>query len=265
VGTINDVTEEVEALSALTRARRAAEWVRADVEARNEELRSLARAKDVMLAAVSHEFRTPLTSISTFVQMLAVEEGLDKRQQQAIGVILRNTERLEHLVADLLNARDAPVALEVSSETVDLCLLINDAVEMALPRAQERAIELSADAGSPVWGWADPKRMAQVIDGLVDNALKFTRAGGEIAMRVSDRGDRAQIEVSDSGVGIDEREIPRIFDRFYQGEAGRDSGHGSGLSIIKRLLDAQGATIEARSKLGEGTTMLVGIPAAPAR
>ncbi|HUA74921.1 MAG TPA: ATP-binding protein [Solirubrobacteraceae bacterium] len=259
VGTVSDITKQTEANRALARARRAAERARADVEARNAELQALARTKDTFLAAVSHEFRTPLTSIATFLQMLTEDDPLSESQRQAVGVIARNAERLNRLVTDLLNIKEAPGAMDVHPETVDLREAAADAVETAALRAREAGVELTASDGPPVWGRADPKRIAQVIDGLLDNALKFTPAGGRIAVGVAHTEQGARIEIADTGVGMDEHDLERVFERFYQGAAGRASGSGSGLglAIAQRLLDAQGATIAAESRTGRGTTIRI--------
>jgi PAS domain S-box-containing protein len=265
VGTINDVTEQAEATRALARARNASERARADVEARNAELQELARTKDTFLAAISHELRTPLTSITTFLELLAAEDDLTEQQQHAVAVIARNAERLERLVSDLLNIKEAPGSTELTIEAIELRELTVDAVAAAALRARESKVELTVEYGPPVWGRGDPKRLAQVVDGLLDNALKFTPAGGKIAVSVDQQRDGAQIEVADSGIGIADDERERVFERFYQGSAGRASGSGSGLglAIARRLLDAQGARIEARAAPGGGTRMLIAVASAP--
>jgi PAS domain S-box-containing protein len=262
VGTINDVTEQAEANRDLARARRASERAREDVEARNAELQALARTKDTFLAAVSHEFRTPLTSITTFLQLLAAEDDLSDTQQEAVTVIARNTDRLNRLVSDVLNIKESPGSLETEAEEIDLREIAEDAVAAAALRAQGLGIELSVEGDSSVAAWGDPKRMAQVIDGLIDNALKFTESPGGIVVRTRLGADAAEIEVSDSGVGIAEDELERIFERFYQGAAGRESGSGSGLglAIARRLLEAQGSRIEASSEPARGTTIRISVP-----
>ena len=267
VGTINDVTEQAEATRALARARNASERTRADVEARNAELQALARTRDTFLAAISHELRTPLTSITTFLELLAGEDGLTEAQQHAVAVIARNAERLERLVTDLLNIKEAPGSLETRIEAIELREVAVDAVAAAALRAREAKIELTIDDGAPVWGRGDAKRLAQVLDGLLDNALKFTPAGGRISVRVSRHRRGAEIEIADSGVGIAADERERVFDRFYQGSAGQASGSGSGLglTIARRLLDAQDARIEAREAPDGGTRMVIAVAPAPAR
>jgi PAS domain S-box-containing protein len=262
VGTVTDVTEQVAANRALARTQRASERARGDLEARNAELQALARTKDTFLSAVSHEFRTPLTSITTFLQLLAAEDDLSDTQKQAVAVIARNADRLARLVTDLLNIKDTPGALDTTVEAIDLREVATDAVEAAALRAREAGVELRAEPGEPVPARGDAKRLAQVIDGLLDNALKFTSCGDEIAVTAAATPDGAVIEVADTGVGIETSELERVFDRFYQGAAGRAAGAGSGLglAIARRLLDAQDALIEARSERGQGTTMRIVMP-----
>jgi PAS domain S-box-containing protein len=262
VGTVTDVTEQLAANRTLARTQRASERARADLEARNAELQALARTKDTFLSAVSHEFRTPLTSITTFLQLLAAEDDLSETQKQAVAVIARNADRLGRLVTDLLNTKETPGALDTTIETIDLREVATDAVEAAALRARNAGVELRAEPGEPVQALGDAKRLAQVIDGLLDNALKFTGSGDEIAVTAEARSEGAVLEVADTGVGIEANELARVFDRFYQGAAGRASGSGSGLglAIARRLLDAQDALIEARSERGQGTTMRIVMP-----
>lgn len=263
VGTITDVTEQVEVNRALARSRRASEQARVDLETRNQELQALARSRDLVLAAISHEFRTPLTSITTFLQLLDAEDDLSDSQQQAVAVIARNTARLDQLVSDLLSAKQEPAEIEMHPQSVDLHEVASEAVAAAILRAREQAVELLIEeSGAQVLAWADPKRVAQVLDSLLDNALKYTPRGGRILVRTHHAGKHAEIEVCDSGVGIAVEELGRIFDSFYQGRAGRESGRGSGLglSIVERILDAQDATIDVRSRVGAGTTMTISFP-----
>jgi PAS domain S-box-containing protein len=259
VGTVTDLTEQLEANRTLLRTQRASDRARADLEARNAELQGLARTKDTFLSAVSHEFRTPLTSITTFLQLLAAEDDLSDTQKQAVTVIARNAERLGRLVTDLLNVKETPGAVDIAVETIDLREVAAEAVAAASLRARGAGVELLAEDGAPVPGSGDPKRLAQVIDGLLDNALKFTEPGDEIVVRARSTPEGPVLEVADTGVGIDPQELERVFDRFYQGAAGRTSGSGSGLglAIARRLLDAQGAQIEVRSERGQGTTMRI--------
>jgi PAS domain S-box-containing protein len=260
VGTITDVTEQAEINRALAHSRRASEQARIDLESRNQELQALARSRDLVLAAISHEFRTPLTSITTFLQLLDAEDDLSDSQQQAVAVIARNTARLDQLVSDLLSAKQEPAEIEVQLQSVDLHEAASEAVAAAILRAREQAVDLLIEEPpAEVLAWADPKRVAQVLDSLLDNALKYTSAGGRIHVRTRLAGNHAEIEVDDSGVGIAVEELGRIFDSFYQGRAGRDSGRGSGLglSIVERILDAQDASIDVRSRAGEGTTMTI--------
>lgn len=263
VGTITDVTEQVEINRTLARSRRASEQARVDLETRNQELQTLARSRDLVLAAISHEFRTPLTSITTFLQLLDAEDDLSDSQQQAVAVIARNTARLDQLVSDLLSAKQEPAEIEVHLQSVDLHTAAAEAVAAAILRAREQAIELLIEEpGAEVLARADPKRVAQVLDSLLDNALKYTPGGGRIVVRARLAGEHAEIEVGDSGIGIAVEEMGRIFDSFYQGRAGRESGRGSGLglSIVERLLDAQDAAIDVRSQVGTGTTMTISFP-----
>jgi signal transduction histidine kinase len=248
--------------STLARTQRASERAQADLEARNAELQALARTKDMLRSAISREFRTPLSSITTFLRLLTAEDDLSETQQQAVAVIARNAERLNRLVVDLLNIEETPSALETTIEAIDLREVATEAVEAAAQRARDAGVELRAEPGEPVPSLGDACRLAQAIDSLLDNALKFTDSDGEITVTATSTPEGAVLEVADTGVGIEASELGRVFDRFYQGAAGRASGTGSGLglAIAQRLLDAQHALIEARSERGRGTRMRIVMP-----
>ncbi len=245
-------------------ARLQAEAARADLAARNEELLALAAAKDELVASVSHELRTPLTSIQAFVGMLEEDADLSADQHEAIEVIGRNAARLERVVGDLLSLKQVPEVDGIAREALDVGLIAGQAVAAARPRAERAGIDLAVDNGAAHLAWGDPERLPQALDCLVDNALKFTPAGGKVVLRVRQEGMRVFLDVQDTGAGVSGEEVRRIFEPFYRGDASRATGGGSGLglAIANRLVGAQQGRITVSGGPGTGTTFTIELPAA---
>jgi PAS domain S-box-containing protein len=253
--------EQIKRLETERLARQAAEDAQAVLEERLEELHAVTNAKDTFVSMISHELRTPLTSIRTFAEFL---DGVGDDEDAPVAVIRRNVERLDRIVGQLLEVKSGidPSALRL--EPVDLRRLVRHEVSSQRPSAAHAGVALSATGGEPVVVRADPGRIGQVVGNLVDNALKFTPRGGEVVLDVADRDGSAVLEVRDSGCGIDPDELPRVFERFYQGAAGRSlvRGSGLGLNIAALIADAHGGGLDVRSRPDEGTTFTMTLPLA---
>jgi signal transduction histidine kinase len=229
--------------------------------------RELDRMRDAFVATVSHELRTPLTSISGFLEMMQdEEEGLGAAGRRYLDVIRRSTDRLHALVEDLLLvAQIEAKRIELAFEPVDLTKLAHRAVETARPRAEEKDVALALVASGPPPVAADPMRLAQVLDNLVSNAIKFTNEGGSVTVSVDAGDDGARIVVSDTGIGIPAEEQGQVFSRFFRSSTatrGAIPGTGLGLAISRALVEQHGGTIALTSREGEGTTVTVSLPAA---
>jgi PAS domain S-box-containing protein len=233
------------------------------------ERRELERAKDEFIAIASHELRTPLTSILGYTEMLLDDleaRGADEPRRLA-QVVHRNAERLRRLVGDvLLVAQSDAGRLALTTAPVDLGDLVSESVVAARAAAVGAGIDLRVaehDAEAVTLG--DRARLGQVLDNLISNALKFTPAGGTVTARVGADGDRAVIEVADTGSGIPAEEQLRLFERFYRASgAQRDAvpGTGLGLAICRTILEAHHGTIGVTSAPGIGTTFRVELPLA---
>jgi len=230
--------------------------------------RELDRLRDAFVAAVSHELRTPLTSISGFLEMLRDEEqSLGKEGRMYLDVIRRSTERLQRLVEDLLLVAQIEAhRLELVLATVDLDEVAAAAVEAARPAAVEKevALRLEVDGAPPVR--ADAHRLAQVLDNLISNALKFTDAGGEVTVSVVRNGSFAQLAVTDNGVGIPLDEQSQLFSSFFRASTAMRKaipGTWLGLVIVRAIVEQHGGTIDLESREGKGTTVTVTLPGAP--
>jgi signal transduction histidine kinase/HAMP domain-containing protein len=232
--------------------------------------REAERAKEDFFALVSHELRTPLTAILGYVELVLGDdsETLPEEHARHLAVVERNAQRLLRLVGDLLFAAQVESgSLLLVPGAVDLAQLARDAVELARPRAEDADIALTLEVVPVPPCLGDRDRLAQVLDNLVSNALKFTAPGGRVGVRLTARDGRAQIEVHDTGVGIPEEDIPRLFDRFYR--ATNATGHtmpglGLGLMIVRAIVEGHDGTVAVASTVGSGTTITVELPLRPA-
>jgi PAS domain S-box-containing protein len=233
--------------------------------AQNEKLRSVDRLKDEFIALVSHELRTPLTSIRGYLELVLDDsEELHEDHRSFLEVVNRNADRLLGLVNDLLVVAQAEAG-GLSFEWADLELepLLALSVEAAKPAAEAAGVQLgftSEPLGTIV---ADPGRIAQLVDNLISNAIKFTPPGGRVDVRVGAGAGAAVIEVRDTGMGIADDEQEQLFERFFRARAATDGaipGTGLGLSISKAIVDAHGGTIGVESAAGRGTTFRVELP-----
>lgn len=236
-----------------------------DNAARAEEL---IRLRDEFVATVSHELRTPLTSIMGYLELINEGEPVKRTPEQHayLEIVQRNAERLVRLVSDLLlvaEARDRTLALDVRE--VDLGAIAAECVEAARPAADTKQIELILSDGSPGRLDGDRIRLAQVLDNLISNALKFTPAGGRVTVRATSRDGMARIDVSDSGPGISAADQAQLFNPFFRTRAAAAQaiqGTGLGLTITRAIVEAHRGSIGVESTLGAGTTFHVWLPRA---
>jgi signal transduction histidine kinase len=226
------------------------------------------RSRD-FLADVSHELRTPIAAMRTFVELLQGRAGGDPAaRQEFLESSAQQLERLDWLAQNLLELSKLDsglVLLDLRPE--DVRAAVESAIEQAEPAAERRGlrVELSLPAG-PVRVLHDPPRIGQVVSNLVGNAIKFTARGGTVSVTLTPHGDGARIVVRDTGVGIDPRELPRIFERFYRGSRAneaRGSGSGLGLAIVKSIVDMHGGRIAVESHVGEGAAFTIDLASDP--
>jgi two-component system OmpR family sensor kinase len=220
------------------------------------------------VANVSHELKTPLTSIQGFAQ--ALQDGAadtPEARQQAAAVIHDEAARMHRMVLDLLDlARLDAGTLELQRVPVDVPALLRSVAEKFGPQARSARISVQVEAAPLPAITGDGDRLAQVFTNLVDNALKFTSAGGTVTLRAAPSDPGVLVEVEDSGSGIPPEALPHIFDRFYQADPSRPGGekHGAGLglAIVKEIVAAHGGKISVRSIPGKGSTFAVLLPMA---
>jgi len=227
----------------------------------------LERAKSEFVATASHELRSPLTSIKGFVELLQRSpENMSERQREFVDIILKSTDRLVELVNDLLDvARIEADHVEINRRPIDVGEVVRDVVELMEPRVHEKHQKLSSYVAPTLPpALADPGRVRQIIANLVTNAHLYTPEGGDIHVGVEPDRAWVQIVVADSGVGMNDEEVSRVFDRFYRAgnRSGSNPGTGLGLSIVKSLVDLHFGQVSVESEPGVGSTFKVRLPAA---
>ena len=230
------------------------------------ELRAQDRRKDEFLAVLSHELRNPLAPITNAVHVLNSHRGDKGRLEWASGVLQRQVGQLRRLVDDLLDvSRITHGKIELRLESVDIADVVSVAVETAKPFLDARGHLLAVDLPAhPMRVKGDAARLAQILANLLNNAAKFTERGGRISLAAAQDGDEAVIRVKDSGIGIPTEALASIFEAFRQlrGDSDRaQGGLGVGLTLVKRLIELHGGTIEARSEgHAKGSEFVVRLP-----
>jgi two-component system phosphate regulon sensor histidine kinase PhoR len=224
------------------------------------EMRRLESMRRDFVANVSHELRTPVTAIRSAAETLIDGAAADPAAAQAfVGIIDRNAQRLHALVEDLLDlSRIEARGFRLSFEAIELRPIFSQVIGLFRERASKKSVTL---AERPLDGLprvrADRRALEHVLTNLIDNAVKYCGPGAHVWLGVKTSGDNVTVSVSDDGPGIDERHLPRIFERFYRVDAGRSrdvGGTGLGLSIVKHLVEAMGGSVHVESKLNSGTT-----------
>ncbi|MFQ5616104.1 MAG: sensor histidine kinase [Anaerolineales bacterium] len=218
------------------------------------------------VANVSHELKTPLTSIQGFAQAM-LDGTVDNPQgiRQAAGVIYNEAGHMHRMVVDLLDlARLDSGTAGFQRAPVDLIALLRRIVEKFATQATQSRVNLASELQPLPVLIGDGDRLTQVFTNLVDNALKHTPAGGRVAVRARQVGDKVEISVADTGPGIPREEHKRIFERFYQLDksraGGRGRGAGLGLAIAHEIVQAHGGHISAQSEPGQGSSFVVKLP-----
>ena len=261
-------------LRALERLRERERSARADAEQaqmllamQNDQLVEADKLKDEFVALISHDLRTPLTSIIGYVELSLedVPPPLDDERRGYLQIVSRSSERLLRLVDDLLFvARLQAGRLILERSDLDLCTIAAQAAQEARPRAEAKQLELEFIGGSPVMIEGDKGRLFQLLDNLISNAIKFTPEGGRVEVRVAPSEGMAMLEVSDTGIGLGPDEAELVFDRFFRSSrvvAQQVPGTGLGLFIARAIVGAHAGTIAATTREGGGTTFHVELPA----
>jgi two-component system phosphate regulon sensor histidine kinase PhoR len=230
------------------------------------ELKQLDQIRREFVANVSHELRTPLSILRGYIEVLLDEpETPSEELARILSIMERHSKRLQRLVDDLLSLaqlESSQAALELSDVRVDELFnnLIRDWKEKLAAKNLKVIVDLTSEAFTL---HADGTRLEEVLYNLLDNAVKFSPENGQIRLRATHRGSDMVLSVADSGLGIGQEHLLRIFERFYRADKGRSrelGGTGLGLAIVKHIAQLHGGRVEAESELGHGTTIRVVLP-----
>ena len=257
-GVTMDITAAVEA-----------EIERAELLERESQARQQAeeasRLKEEFLATVSHELRTPLNAVVGWSRLLNSGQLDPDGARHAVEVIERNAASQRQIIEDLLDvSRIVAGKLRISTQPVDLLLIIHAAIDAVQPAAEAKEIKIATHVADPdAIVRADNERLQQVFWNLLANAVKFTPAGGTIDVYLERNGSLAEIRIEDSGPGIPQEFLPRIFERFSQADGSSTRKHGGlglGLAIVRHLVELHGGTVSAANRESGGAVLTVKLP-----
>lgn len=230
------------------------------------ELRRLERVRRDFVANVSHEFKTPLTAIQGFAETL-LSGALDDKANRGrfVEIIREHARRLARLTDDLLKlSRIEAGRLELEIRPIRVEALVNGCIETARLNAKARGLEIHVDLqGNAPAVRGDGAQLGEVLQNLIDNALQYTPSGGQIEVKARANGREVIFTVTDTGIGIPESDLERIFERFYRVDAARSreaGGTGLGLAIARHIVDAHGGRIWVESAVGQGSRFHFSIP-----
>jgi heavy metal sensor kinase len=235
----------------------------------NETLARLERAVEEMRqfsAALAHELRTPLAALRGEIEMSLLRRRSPEEDAKGFGSQLEELDKLKRLIDQILTlARAEAGQIPLKRDRVELSALCSTLVDQLEPVAQAKTIDLRCETSGATFVEGDPEWLERLVLNLVDNAVKFTPPGGQVTVRVAAAPDGAAVEIADTGPGIDEHVLPRIFEPFYRGDPARSSaaaGVGVGLTLVKWVVDRHKGRIGVRSRSGHGSTFEIWLPAA---
>ena len=231
-----------------------------EIASQKRMIEQLLEKKETLFANVSHEFRTPLTLIMGPVEKMLADPALAS-YQESNKVVLRNAQRLLHLVEQLLKLSQVSAKDQTEMESVDVSEVVAFAIESFRPLAQEKHIVLDSALVSGCTVTSLKESIETIVTNLISNAIKYTPAHGTVRVAISEGDDSTIVSVSDTGSGISPEDQDLIFDRFTRLQQHAETqGTGIGLAMVKELVEAQGGTIQVRSAVGEGSEFIVELP-----
>ncbi len=228
-------------------------------------IRRLEKMRSEFVANVSHEIKTPVTAIIGFTETL-LDGALEDRatSRSFLEIIQEESRRLHRLIGDILDLSNIESReLSLNIETVDISHLVRTTAETLMSQVDEKDLSLHLHLPAELKADGDKDRLRQIVVNLLSNAIAYTPRGGSIDVTVAAEGERWRLEVEDTGIGIPEDDLPRIFERFYRVDRARSresGGTGLGLAIVKHLVDVLGGSIDVESKVGAGSTFTIMFP-----
>jgi len=253
---------------------------RVPISGRDDEIDRLATAFNAMLDRISvliesmkqitdniaHELRTPIARMRGVAEVALMHEGPDTEFEAALASTIEECDRLLAMINTMLDISETEAGIvRPHLSRLNICTLVRHVGEFAKPVADDKGVRLTIDAPDEVSVMADKKKLRRALLNVVGNALKYTPAGGSIAVAIAEDNATVVLSVTDTGVGISQDDLPHIFDRFYRGDQSRSEvGSGLGLSLSRAIVRAHGGDIAATSSLGVGTTVRIVLPRAEA-
>jgi signal transduction histidine kinase len=214
---------------------------------------------------VAHDLRTPLTRLRGIAET-ALQSDDPATVREGLAACLEESDRVAGMLSTLMDISEAETGtMRLQLEPVDLAELVRQTVDLYEDLAEDRSLSIHVDTQEDVWVSGDRSRLRQVLANLVDNAVKYTPAGGRIELRTACEGPEAVVTVEDTGIGIAPDELPQIWERLYRGDKSRsERGLGLGLSLVRAIVQAHEGTVTAQSRRGEGSSFQLRLPATTA-
>ena len=231
----------------------------------SEKVHSLDEARNQFVSNASHELKTPLATMKILIESMIYQDDMPPElRQEFLTDINKEIDRLSSVVGDLLTLVHIDShKLHLRRELMLFSETVRETVSRLTPLAKKRGQEIVSDIQEGCEMFADPGKLAQVCYNIIENAIKYTPDGGTITVRLKKAGRDAVLEISDTGVGIPEEDLPHVFDRFYRVDKARSrdtGGTGLGLSIVQQIIRLHAGSVTVQSVRGEGTTFTVQLP-----
>lgn len=219
-----------------------------------------------LLHNFAHDLKAPLSALKGFIELVEASGELNDKQRQFNHRAQQALNKMQKTVNELLLFARTEQRLELRTEVCDLQELVDDNINTLGILAQEQHISIETDiASTEQFVHGDPKALDTVFANLISNAIKYNRVGGSIRISTDDKGDWIEVHVADTGLGIPEKDLPRVFEKFYRAKHKTDhpiEGTGLGLSFVQMIIERHSGTISAESELGKGTTFSFTLPRA---
>ncbi|CEI83983.1 hypothetical protein J18TS1_00620 [Oceanobacillus oncorhynchi subsp. incaldanensis] len=228
------------------------------------ELKRLEKMRKDFVANVSHELRTPITSIRGFAETLKEKQHDEKAAEEFIDIIFKESHRLQLLIEDLLElSRLEREDFQLQKADFNVKQMIDAVLPSLEQKAEKKELHFTTSIPADIHMYADAEKLKQVIINLADNAINYTSSDGSVSLNVSEKNNRVLFSIEDTGIGIEKKAIPRVFERFYRMDKDRSrntGGTGLGLAIVKHIVEVHQGEIVVESEVNKGTAIHVYIP-----